>query len=268
MMAEDTIKNIPQGKLAEFIGWLGRNAETVGRGSHDALKTLAKTDPIKSGLAQALLTEPLMRAGAAAQDWTGTPRDATPETPYRGDIIGSLRGDAKPLLDPRLMDVAMFGQPAASVARRAASTVRDLPAVVRDAAMEAYSPVLSHVAPKKSTQLVDLSTLPTADAIAIARKEPHLIKSGDQSEGLYVGGPRDVKSKRALTNMRKENDAYIAEDPHDGNGGCAKTRGLDGKAARAVVCRCRSGFRTAICAEGKQWVAHGHAGEVGSPSAA
>lgn len=66
---------------------------------------------------------------------------------------------------------------------------------------------------KRSTDLADISKLPRDEAIAIARKEPHLIQAGDQSEGFYVGGPRDIMSKRGLTNRRKGFDAYVAADP-------------------------------------------------------
>jgi hypothetical protein len=66
---------------------------------------------------------------------------------------------------------------------------------------------------KRSTELADISKLPRDEAIAIARKEPHLIQAGDQSEGFYVGGPRDINSKRGLTNRRKGFDAYVGADP-------------------------------------------------------
>jgi hypothetical protein len=66
---------------------------------------------------------------------------------------------------------------------------------------------------KRSTALTDISKLPVDDAIKVARKEPHLIKAGDQSEGFYVGGPRDINSKRGLTNRRQGFDAYVAADP-------------------------------------------------------
>ncbi len=66
---------------------------------------------------------------------------------------------------------------------------------------------------KRSTELADISKLPRDEAIRIARKEPHLIKAGDQSEGYYVGGPRDINSKRGLTNRRQGFDAYVAADP-------------------------------------------------------
>ena len=66
---------------------------------------------------------------------------------------------------------------------------------------------------KRSTALTDISKLPVDEAIKVARKEPHLIKAGDQSEGYYVGGPRDINSKRGLTNRRQGFDAYVAADP-------------------------------------------------------
>lgn len=65
---------------------------------------------------------------------------------------------------------------------------------------------------KRSTELREIAGLPREEAIAIARKQPHLIPAGDQSEGFYVGGPRDVMSKRGLTNRRNAFDAYVGAD--------------------------------------------------------
>lgn len=65
----------------------------------------------------------------------------------------------------------------------------------------------------KSAQLPDITTMPTEEAIKIARKQPHLIPSSESAEGAYVGGPREIQSKRGLTNLRKEFDAYVAADP-------------------------------------------------------
>jgi len=70
---------------------------------------------------------------------------------------------------------------------------------------------------RRSTELPAIREMPVNDAIAVARKEPHLIKSGDQSEGFYIGSPREIQSKRGLTNKRNEFDAYVAADARGGD---------------------------------------------------
>ena len=69
----------------------------------------------------------------------------------------------------------------------------------------------------RSTDLPNLREMPVTQAVATAKKDPHLIKAGDQSQSYYVGGPREVQSKRGLTNKRKEFDAYVAADPRGGD---------------------------------------------------
>lgn len=73
------------------------------------------------------------------------------------------------------------------------------------------------VRPKRSTEVPSLRGLPVDEAIAIARKEPHLIKAGDQSEGFYVGAPREMSSRRDLTQARKEFDNYVGQDWRGGD---------------------------------------------------
>ena len=68
----------------------------------------------------------------------------------------------------------------------------------------------------KSTDIPSIRDLPAADAIDIARTQPHLIQAGDRSQGYYVGGPPDVASKRGLTNRRQRFDDYVAADPRGG----------------------------------------------------
>ena len=70
---------------------------------------------------------------------------------------------------------------------------------------------------KRSTDIPDIRELPVDQAVDVARTQPHLIKAGDQSEGFYVGGPRDISSKRALNAQRKYFDEYIAADPRGGD---------------------------------------------------
>ena len=62
---------------------------------------------------------------------------------------------------------------------------------------------------KRSTELKNLRGLSTEEAIAIARLQPHRIKSGDRSEGLHVGGPRDIKTAAELLRQRRKVDQGI-----------------------------------------------------------
>jgi hypothetical protein len=66
---------------------------------------------------------------------------------------------------------------------------------------------------KNLKQVPDLRNLKTSDAVKIAQKEPHLIESGNRSEGLYIGGPRNVKSRRDLLRIRRDFDAMVERDP-------------------------------------------------------
>jgi hypothetical protein len=69
----------------------------------------------------------------------------------------------------------------------------------------------------QSTDLPSIRGIPVQDAIDIARDQPHLIKAGEGSEGLYVGGPRDIQTKQQLTRQRKAFDEYVAADPRGGD---------------------------------------------------
>lgn len=69
----------------------------------------------------------------------------------------------------------------------------------------------------KSTNLPSLRALPVAEGIKVASKQPHLIESGAGSEGLYVGGPRNMLTRQDLTNARRAFDAYVAKDPRGGD---------------------------------------------------
>ncbi len=46
------------------------------------------------------------------------------------------------------------------------------------------------------TALPNLREMDVSEGTEIARKEPHLISSSDRADGKYIGGPRNVKSKR------------------------------------------------------------------------
>jgi len=96
-----------------------------------------------------------------------------------------------------------------------AASVAPIPAVKGPAKAAKAAKGAKKVAKKitKSAQLPSLRGLPIPEAVKIARKEPHLIKTGEASAKGYVGGPRKVTSKQALNKIRKEFDAYVAADP-------------------------------------------------------
>ena len=63
--------------------------------------------------------------------------------------------------------------------------------------------------PTKMTDVPSLRGLDVDEAVEIAKYEPHLIEGGAASEGKYVGGPRDIKSRRGVTEQRKKFDAVL-----------------------------------------------------------
>jgi hypothetical protein len=69
----------------------------------------------------------------------------------------------------------------------------------------------------KKKDVPSLRGLPVDDAVKIARKEPHLNASHDTSEGKYIGGPRNIKTKQQLNKMRDNFDAFVARDPRGGD---------------------------------------------------
>jgi len=66
---------------------------------------------------------------------------------------------------------------------------------------------------RRSTDLKNLRKMDAASGSTEAAKNRHLIKSGDGSEGLYVGGPRDVKTKQQLNKLRDQFDDFVDKDP-------------------------------------------------------
>lgn len=66
---------------------------------------------------------------------------------------------------------------------------------------------------KQSTDIPSIRGLPVDEAIDIARRQPHLIPAGERSEGYYVGGPRNIQSKRDLNKQRASYDAAVLADP-------------------------------------------------------
>jgi hypothetical protein len=72
-------------------------------------------------------------------------------------------------------------------------------------------------APKRMTDLPDLRTMPVADAVKVANKEPHLIPSPDSAEGAYIGGPRSIQTRLDLLRMRRELDKTVEAEPRGGD---------------------------------------------------
>lgn len=71
--------------------------------------------------------------------------------------------------------------------------------------------------PGRMTEVPDLRGLPVEDALDIARYEPHLISGGEGTKGAYVGGPRNIKSRRALTEQRRRFDEVIDQGAEGGD---------------------------------------------------
>jgi hypothetical protein len=66
---------------------------------------------------------------------------------------------------------------------------------------------------RQSTDIPSIRGLPVEEGIEIARRQPHLIPAGERSEGYYVGGPRNIQSKRDLNKQRAAYDAAVLADP-------------------------------------------------------
>ena len=63
--------------------------------------------------------------------------------------------------------------------------------------------------PKRMTEVPDLRGMDVDQAVKVAEYEPHLIPSSAAGEGVYVGGPRNIKNRRQLTNQRGAFDGII-----------------------------------------------------------
>lgn len=132
----DEIKASPTKPGQEFLGRLGQVAERLGIKLEEAMKIVNQegNSPVKSFLVNMMVSEPLKSAGTALQDWTGTPRDATEDYPYRRMVTGKGMTAS---LDPRILDVAPIAGTAAS---RVAHGIKHLPTDVMRAAVAAYGP--------------------------------------------------------------------------------------------------------------------------------
>jgi hypothetical protein len=133
-LAGSEIRSIPQSELEKFIGSFGKRAESLGKSMAEPLTETKKVAPIKSFLAQMLITDPLQSAGTALQDWSHTPRENTSERPYTpSPFYGGSPATLNPntwgpalqtfRTDPRAVDVASLAQPAGALARAATTKV-------------------------------------------------------------------------------------------------------------------------------------------------
>jgi hypothetical protein len=106
----------------EFLGRLGQIAEKLGISLEEATKIVSQqgNSPVKAFIGQ-LLAGGVTQAGAALQDWTGTPRESSDEgSPTRQLLTGSGWATR---LDPRILDVAGLLAPLAGPAARGAKGV-------------------------------------------------------------------------------------------------------------------------------------------------
>ena len=62
---------------------------------------------------------------------------------------------------------------------------------------------------KSMAEVPSIRDVQVGDAVAMASKEPHLIKGGKATRGFYVGGPSTVKSRKDLLAMRRRLDESI-----------------------------------------------------------
>jgi hypothetical protein len=167
-MAEGGIKASPSKPGQEFLGKMGKAAEKLGIKLEDAMKIVSQegNSPIKAALTNFLISDTLKSAGTALQDWTGTPRDATEEFPYRRLMTGK---GMTAQFDPRLIDVAPI---AGSAAGRVASGIKHLPTDVMKAATAAYSPqaTAAHMSPAKKLGMSKFFPGKTYDSLNSAEK--------------------------------------------------------------------------------------------------
>ena len=128
------MRAIPQSSFEKIVGAFGKGAESLGKTMAEPLAETQKVAPIKTWLAKTLVTDPLQGAGTALQDWSGTPRDATPEHPYTpSPFYGGSKATLNPntwgpalqtfKTDPRVLDVAGVAQPAGALAKATATKV-------------------------------------------------------------------------------------------------------------------------------------------------
>ena len=71
--------------------------------------------------------------------------------------------------------------------------------------------------PRKMTEVPSIRQMPTEDAIALARQEPHIMPSGKGTEGAFIGGPRNFQSMEDLIAQRDFLDSQIARGAEAGD---------------------------------------------------
>lgn len=133
----DELKELPRSWLERKLGDLGVGLSAAGRAMAEGVAPLAEKYPVRHWLSENLLTSPLQSAGAALQDYTATPRDITPEYPYRARLFDPRQ---PAMVDPRVLDVAQFAAP---VAGRVSNAARFALPDLKAAAIAAYGPDVS-----------------------------------------------------------------------------------------------------------------------------
>jgi hypothetical protein len=103
----DELKEIPQSGLQRLTGRVGRGMQKVGRTMEQATEPLSENYPIRTALSNLFLTSPLQSVGAAMQDYSGTPRDATEDYPYRARLFDPGKAS---MVDPRIIDALDMAQ--------------------------------------------------------------------------------------------------------------------------------------------------------------
>ena len=113
------IQATPQSPIQRGIGTIGGYMDRAGQFVSKSLEPIAETHPVKHFLGELLLADTLKSAGTALQDYTKTSREYTEDNPYkRAPITGSGQTMS---LDPRMLDVIGFAQPAASATTKLVS---------------------------------------------------------------------------------------------------------------------------------------------------
>ena len=115
----------PRGAMQDFIGTFGGYMDKAGKFISESIEPTAEKHPVKNFLANMFLADPLKGAGTLMQDLTGTVRETDEDNPVRGIIDKDWRKlstGTEPLLDPRVLDIAQFGGPAAKAATKVVRT--------------------------------------------------------------------------------------------------------------------------------------------------
>jgi len=115
----------PRNPVQDWIGTFGGYMDKAGKFISESIEPTAEKHPVKNFLANMFLADPLKGAGTLMQDLTGTVRETDEDNPVRGIIDKNwknLSNGTEPLLDPRVLDIAQFGGPAAKAATKVVRT--------------------------------------------------------------------------------------------------------------------------------------------------